>query len=594
MLSKIDGDLLETARMAVVIDTNYLIHDLRLIQALSRLVHDEKLAIVIPSAVIQELDNMKNNRRETVEISGRVLPLSDLSRAASNFISGKLGSKDSTLRCQKVSEFLNPPPKDIRDKDKGDERILDCCLYIIERRELPVVMLTRDRNLSIKALANGCATCGDWNNGARGLLLAILSSGGLQALAPVDETSPETTDHGSSASSSNYHAPKRPLRKAKRVSVKEIHRVEGSIIRRRGATLNGEHALRSAGQRAKRVEKREPTALADKVATLGLPMRAPPPATPRPQPLSRVPALGRASSEFDFRMPYTITLPGGVVDLTHDIDPVDVDMDIDMSDDPDVQYIHTVLATQPTQTSGISAQSSMTHPAPTTLPEHSRLADLNAPADGEPGPQRIYLDDDTERKKQDGRSHMMSKSAVDISRGIVEFMRTGWSCKLTDLLTEKLEKGLAKGSTHARSWLEILEEVFPLPPWGSVTLMLTIVLYYWSSIFEGPFSRTLPDLIRGAIPWVMEIEGLKECPGTRRVLPRPLRFRPFTYPKSTGIANPVAKESQRATEQIVETGKLIHMVKKLLTQCDLIETDSERKNREKIVSDWVAWHQARQ
>ncbi|KAJ2889553.1 hypothetical protein GGI21_006530, partial [Coemansia aciculifera] len=53
-------------------------------------------------------------------------------------------------------------------------------MYIIEHRKLPVAILTRDRNLTVKARANDCATCSDWTDGAAGLLAAILASGGLQ------------------------------------------------------------------------------------------------------------------------------------------------------------------------------------------------------------------------------------------------------------------------------------------------------------------------------------------------------------------------------------------------------------------------------
>ncbi|KAJ2875470.1 hypothetical protein GGH93_001550 [Coemansia aciculifera] len=601
-LSKIDRDLLETAKMAVVIDTNYLIYDLGLIQALSRLAYLEQLVIVIPSAVVQELDNMKNSNKVTDSFGSRPARISDLSRAASNFISDTLDRKDSTLRCQKLSEFLHPPANDVKEREKADDRILDCCLYIIERRKLPVAMLTRDRNLSIKARANDCPTCSDWTNGAYGLLLAILSSGGLQAQAPIEAIPPEMFDQGSSASSSSSQAPKplsRKAKKAARISVKEIHRLKDSSIQRKGTTLKGEHTMQGTRQRAKRVEGRVPVALVGELVPLGLPTHAPSPspAAPGPHPLSRVPALGRSSSEFTFNMPINTpnitTLPGGVVDLTRGIYSVDDDMDIDMSDDPDVQYIHTLSASQ---RSWDSVQSTTTHPVPTTSLAHSRPVDLTSPADGEPGPVLIYLDEDIDRAMQERRLPMMSKSEVDISRGIAEFLRTGWECKFTDLLIKQFEKHLGEGSTYARGWREKLEEDFAPPPWRSATVMLTIVLYYWKSVFSDIFPSNLPDLIRGALPWVMEIEGLKECPDTRRVLPPRLRFKPFNYPASSGIAYQVdgalGNEDPREAEQRAETRKLIYLVKKMLAQCHSIENDSERKHREMVVGDLVAWEKA--
>ncbi|KAJ1654477.1 hypothetical protein GGF38_004937, partial [Coemansia sp. RSA 25] len=100
-LSRVDRDLLDKARMAVVVDTNYLIDDLPLIQALSRLAYREQLVIVLPSVVLQELDRLKRCDR-TAHRPGRASEsIGPLARSATRFLDNELGRNDSALRCQK-------------------------------------------------------------------------------------------------------------------------------------------------------------------------------------------------------------------------------------------------------------------------------------------------------------------------------------------------------------------------------------------------------------------------------------------------------------------------------------------------------------
>ncbi|KAJ2895139.1 hypothetical protein GGI21_005193, partial [Coemansia aciculifera] len=89
-LSRVDRDLLDKARMAVVVDTNYFIDDLPLIQVLSRLAYRERLAIVVPSAVLQELDKLKMSHKLTDRKGRPPIGVGHLARDATRFLDNEL------------------------------------------------------------------------------------------------------------------------------------------------------------------------------------------------------------------------------------------------------------------------------------------------------------------------------------------------------------------------------------------------------------------------------------------------------------------------------------------------------------------------
>ncbi|KAJ2836988.1 hypothetical protein FBU31_001237, partial [Coemansia sp. 'formosensis'] len=495
---KVDSDLLDTARMAVVVDTNYFIDDLPMLRALSRLASPEQLVIVVPSVVLQELDGLKNNHR-VADTPGRPkATVSQLARGASNFLSDSISSKGSAIRCQKVSEYLQKEPV-------NDDKILDCCLYIIEKRKLPVTMLTRDRNLSIKARTNGCATCGDWANGPGGLLLAILDSGGLQAQskvpvddAPIAATDSDGVDQRPSTSSLGYHhAPRRSFlvpKKAGRVSVKDAHRVKDSNNQRRGTALKSGESPRVRKRLAKQPALRDGTQglidLTDNVVSLDPLTRIPLPAASSPSHSVKTPVLGRENSDFTFSVPITSLSnnpqSGSIVvdltDITDSDNDMDMDIDIDMRDDPDVQYIPPHRIGQRKSTPEIAAQPISLLPARSTSLAISSPTDLKPPADGQPEREIIYLDETPERNRRKEQSITMSLSAVDISRAVASFMHSTLNCRLTELFIDRLKKGLP--SSYASDWCVTLSKDFDPPPWDSATVMLTIVLRYWDSIFS--------------------------------------------------------------------------------------------------------------
>ncbi|KAJ2306303.1 hypothetical protein IWW55_001512 [Coemansia sp. RSA 2706] len=173
-LPRVNDDIADSARLAAVVDTNYFIDYLPLIKSLADRALEHGLVIVIPWVVIQELDGLKSSYRVAEGHKSSSMDIGTLARSATRFLDDELGRSGSALRCQKRSEYLV-------SEDHNDDKILDCCLYFIERRGLPVTILTKDRNLTVKARANGCATCGEWSNGVAGLLSALVSTAGLPA-----------------------------------------------------------------------------------------------------------------------------------------------------------------------------------------------------------------------------------------------------------------------------------------------------------------------------------------------------------------------------------------------------------------------------
>lgn len=67
------------------------------------------------------------------------------------FIEQKLKAKTSCLRGQKMNEILDPS---MRREQKGDDRILDCCMYFHQHYHTKVTLLSNDRNLSIKVMVH--------------------------------------------------------------------------------------------------------------------------------------------------------------------------------------------------------------------------------------------------------------------------------------------------------------------------------------------------------------------------------------------------------------------------------------------------------
>ncbi len=69
------------------------------------------------------------------------------------FIEERLREKSVSLRGQKMNEILDPNMSK-NHAVKGDDRILDCCMYFHQVTQKRVSLLSNDRNLSIKVMVH--------------------------------------------------------------------------------------------------------------------------------------------------------------------------------------------------------------------------------------------------------------------------------------------------------------------------------------------------------------------------------------------------------------------------------------------------------
>ncbi|KAJ2806515.1 hypothetical protein H4R21_000836 [Coemansia helicoidea] len=176
-LARVTTDVVDAAQVVAVVDTNYFIDHLPLIRTLAETALERGLVVVVPWAVIQELDGLKASRKVTHVPGMCSVEVGTLARSATRFLDSELGRAGSALRCQKRSEFLV-------SEAENDNKILDCCLFFMAGG-LPVAILTKDRNLAVKARANGCATCGEWTGSVPGLVSAVAASVGLRVQEPA-------------------------------------------------------------------------------------------------------------------------------------------------------------------------------------------------------------------------------------------------------------------------------------------------------------------------------------------------------------------------------------------------------------------------
>ncbi|KAI7897812.1 PIN domain-containing protein [Cokeromyces recurvatus] len=143
-----------------VLDTNFLISKLGYLDAVLDLAnkHPYSLLVILPWIVIKELDGLKNGRKD-VALS---------SRNAMRFIELRLRDKQISLKGQKKNEILDTTLLK-NSRAKGDDLILDCCMYFQrltqdKARMFPgngscrITLLSNDRNLCIKAMVHDVNT----------------------------------------------------------------------------------------------------------------------------------------------------------------------------------------------------------------------------------------------------------------------------------------------------------------------------------------------------------------------------------------------------------------------------------------------------
>lgn len=132
-----------------VLDTNVLLHDP---QAIYRF---EENSIIIPITVIEEIDRFKKDMNETGRNARQISRLLDMLRKDNSLASGVQLETGGTLRVEIYEEkVMKRLPPELR-VDRGDNRILAVAMDLHEKGNVPVILVTKDTNLRIKADALG-------------------------------------------------------------------------------------------------------------------------------------------------------------------------------------------------------------------------------------------------------------------------------------------------------------------------------------------------------------------------------------------------------------------------------------------------------
>lgn len=137
----------------LVVDTNFILSHLNILNDLKTIGASYGLVIVIPTMLIKELDGLKESKRTSEGengLSGK--SVGHLARWANDWIYEAMADPTSIVRGQKLHEKLNKTAV-------KDDAILDCCLYFQKNHPNTLqVLMSNDKNLCAKALANDVLT----------------------------------------------------------------------------------------------------------------------------------------------------------------------------------------------------------------------------------------------------------------------------------------------------------------------------------------------------------------------------------------------------------------------------------------------------
>ncbi len=149
-----------------VLDTNVLLHDPA---SLERFKENH---LCIPVDVLAELDKFKSEQTERGANARRVhRRLTEMFATSETVTHGVSNAFGGTVRmviydpavCPKNSEALNRFHRIFPDKERVDHRILAACLLLMQYNSAPVVLVTKDINMQLKARAVGIE-CQDYLN----------------------------------------------------------------------------------------------------------------------------------------------------------------------------------------------------------------------------------------------------------------------------------------------------------------------------------------------------------------------------------------------------------------------------------------------
>ncbi|MBE0575682.1 MAG: PhoH family protein [Desulfuromonadales bacterium] len=128
-----------------VLDTNVLLHDPQ------ALFHFEDNDLVIPMTVIEEIDRFKKELSETGRNARQFSRIMDGLRSKAKLVEGAKLETGGHLRVDLYTEeHMKGLPPELRT-DQGDNRILAVALDVMSSSDSPVIFVTKDTNLRIKA-----------------------------------------------------------------------------------------------------------------------------------------------------------------------------------------------------------------------------------------------------------------------------------------------------------------------------------------------------------------------------------------------------------------------------------------------------------
>jgi PhoH-like ATPase len=149
-----------------VLDTNVLLHDPAALERFK----ENHLCILVD--VLSELDKFKSEQTERGANARRVhRRLTEMFSCSDRVTQGVTTEGGGTVRlviydpasCSKNSELLNRFHRIFPDREKVDHRILAACLLLMEYNQAPVVLVTKDINMQLKARSVGIE-CQDYLN----------------------------------------------------------------------------------------------------------------------------------------------------------------------------------------------------------------------------------------------------------------------------------------------------------------------------------------------------------------------------------------------------------------------------------------------
>jgi len=132
-----------------VLDTNVLLYDP---QAIFKF---EDNCLIIPITVIEEIDRFKKDMNETGRNARQFSRILDDLRKKGSLASGITMENGGCLRVEMYDEaIMKALPHELRE-ERGDNRILAIAIKLKNKEKTPVIFVTKDTNLRIKADAIG-------------------------------------------------------------------------------------------------------------------------------------------------------------------------------------------------------------------------------------------------------------------------------------------------------------------------------------------------------------------------------------------------------------------------------------------------------